>query len=163
MLIDYFAVYSAGGGTTSAAQLPPPTGGTGAYGTIQAESFSAQSGTQLEPTTDAGGGQDMGFIANGDWAQYSNVDFGSSPAHQFSARVASGAAAGVSGLVEVRLDSRSNAPIGSFAIANTGGWQSWRTVPANLSAVTGVHTVFLTFTSGQPADFVNVNWFTFAH
>ena len=105
----------------------------------------------------------MGFIANGDWAQYANVDFGSSPAHQISARVASGAAAGVSGLVEVRLDSRSNAPIGSFAIANTGGWQSWRTVPANLSAVTGVHTVFLTFTSGQPADFVNVNWFTFAH
>ena len=162
MLIDYFAVYSAGGGTTSPPP-PPPTGGTGAYGTIQAESFSAQSGTQLEPTTDAGGGQDMGFIANGDWAQYSNVDFGSSPAHQFSARVASGAAAGVSGLVEVRLDSRSNAPIGSFAIANTGGWQSWRTVPANISAVTGVHTVFLTFTSGQPADFVNVNWFTFAH
>ena len=163
MLIDYFAVYSAGGGTTSPPPPPPPTGGTGAYGTIQAESFSAQSGTQLEPTTDAGGGQDMGFIANGDWAQYSNVDFGSSPAHQFSARVASGASAGVSGLVEVRLDSRSNAPISSFAIANTGGWQSWRTVPANLSAVTGVHTVFLTFTSGQPADFVNVNWFTFAH
>jgi len=162
MLIDYFAVYSAGGGTTSPPP-PPPTGGTGAYGTIQAESFSAQSGTQLEPTADAGGGQDMGFIANGDWAQYANVDFGSSPAHQFSARVASGAAAGVSGLVEVRLDSRSNAPIGSFAIANTGGWQSWRTVPANISAVTGVHTVFLTFTSGQPADFVNVNWFTFAH
>jgi beta-glucanase (GH16 family) len=163
MLIDYFAVYSAGGGTTSPPPPPPPTGGTGAYGTIQAESFSAQSGTQLEQTADAGGGQDMGFIANGDWAQYANVDFGSSPAHQFSARVASGAAAGVSGLVEVRLDSRSNAPIGSFAIANTGGWQSWRTVPANISAVTGVHTVFLTFTSGQPADFVNVNWFTFAH
>jgi carbohydrate binding protein with CBM6 domain len=72
----------------------------------------------------------MGFIANGDWAQYANVDFGSSPAHQISARVASGAAAGVSGLVEVRLDSRSNAPIGSFAIANTGGWQSWRSPDA---------------------------------
>ena len=97
-----------------------------------------------ETTTDAGGGQDMGFIANGDWAQYANVDFGSTAAHQFSARVASGAAGGVSGLVEVRLDSRTNAPIGSFAIANTGGWQSWRTVPANISAVTGVHTVFLT-------------------
>jgi hypothetical protein len=24
-----------------------------------------------------------------------------------------------------------------------------------------VHTVYLTFASGQPADFVNVNWFTF--
>src|SRR4029078_902825 len=98
MLIDYFAVYSAGGAPPSPPPPPPPTGGTGAYGTIQAESFSAQSGTQLEPTTDAGGGQDMGFIANGDWAQYSNVDFGSSPAHQFSARVASGAAAGLGGL-----------------------------------------------------------------
>ena len=163
MLIDYFAVYSAGGGTTSPPPPPPPTGGTGAYGTIQAESFSAQSGTQLEPTTDAGGGQDMGFIANGDWAQYSNVDFGSSPAHQFSARVASGAAAGVSGLVEVRLDSRSNAPIGSFAIANTGGWQSWRTVPANLSAVTGVHTVFLTFARDGDGEFLNINWLQFAH
>jgi beta-glucanase (GH16 family) len=164
MLVDYVAIYSAGGGSTSPPPPPPPPGGgTGAYGTIQAESFSAQSGTQLEATTDAGGGQNMGFIANGDWAQYNGVDFGSSPAHQFTARVASGAAAGVSGLVEVRLDSRANAPIGSFAIANTGGWQSWRSVPANISAVTGVHTVFLTFTSGQPADFVNVNWFTFAH
>ncbi len=159
MLVDYVAVYSAGGGT----QPPPPPPGTGAYGTLQAESFSAQSGTQLEATTDAGGGQDMGFIANGDSASYANVDFGSTAAHQFSARVASGAAGGVSGLVEVRLDSRANPPIGSFAIANTGGWQSWRTVPANVSAVTGVHTVFLTFSSGQPADFVNVNWFTFAH
>jgi hypothetical protein len=77
--------------------------------------------------------------------------------------VASGAASGVSGLVEVRLDSRSNAPIGSFAVGNTGGWQSWRTVPANISDVTGTHDVYLTFTSGQPSDFVNVNWFTFGH
>ncbi|HCT76875.1 MAG TPA: 1,3-beta-glucanase, partial [Micromonosporaceae bacterium] len=42
------------------------------------------------------------------------------------------------------------------AIANTGGWQSWRTVPGNVGGVTGTHTVYLTFNSGQPADFVNV-------
>jgi hypothetical protein len=59
MLVDYVAVYSAGGGTTSPPPPPPPGGGTGAYGTIQAESFSAQSGTQLEATTDVGGGQNM--------------------------------------------------------------------------------------------------------
>ena len=114
-------------------------------------------------TTDAGGGQDIGFIANGDWASYPGIDFSATPASQFMAPVASGAGAGVSGLVQVRLDSLGSAPIGSFAIANTGGWQSWRTVPANLSAVTGVHNVYLTFSSGQPADFVNVNWFTFGH
>lgn len=168
MLVDYVAVYSSGGGTPPTTPpvttTPPPTGGGGsAYGTIQAESYAQTGGVQKEATTDTGGGQDIGWIANGDWAAYPGIDFGSTPARQFSARVASGAAGGVSGLVEVRLDSRTAAPVGSFAIANTGGWQSWRTVPANISGVTGVHTVYLTFTSGQPAEYVNVNWFTFAH
>lgn len=159
MLVDYVAVYTSGGGSTT----PPPPGGIDAYSTIQAEKYNAQSGTQTETCTDSGGGQDVGWVANGDWLQFNNVNFGSTAAHQFSARVASGAAGGVSGLVEVRLDSRSNPPIGSFAVANTGGWQSWRTIPANISGVTGTHTVFLTFTSGQPADYLNLNWFTFGH
>ncbi|GAA3210238.1 glycoside hydrolase family 16 protein [Streptomyces thermocoprophilus] len=162
MVVDYVQVLrsggSDGGGTT-----PPPTGNRDAYSPIQAESYDSQSGTITEATSDSGGGQNIGAIANGDWALYKGVDFGSTPARQFYARVASGAGAGVSGLVEVRLDSRSNAPIGSFALANTGGWQSWRTVPANISSVTGTHDVYLTFTSGQPADFVNVNWFDFGH
>jgi hypothetical protein len=163
MVIDYVAVSTRGGGgdPTTPPTTPPP-GGVSAYSTIQAESFSQQGGTGVETTTDSGGGQNLMQIGNGDWALYRGVNFGSSAARQFVARVASGAAGGVSGLVEVRLDSRSNPPIGSFAIANTGGWQSWRTVPANISSVTGVHDVYLTFTSGQPADFVNVNWFTFS-
>ncbi|WP_410562588.1 glycoside hydrolase family 16 protein [Amycolatopsis sp. cmx-4-61] len=169
MVVDYVTVTTrgGGGGTTPPTTTPPttttPGGGTSAYSTIQAESFSQQSGVFTEATSDTGGGQDIGALANGDWALYGGVDFGSSAATNFQARVASGAAAGVSGLIEVRLDSRSNAPIGSFAVGNTGGWQSWRTVPANIGAVTGVHNVYLTFTSGQPADFVNLNWFTFVH
>jgi hypothetical protein len=75
--------------------------------------------------------------------------------------VASGIAGGASGLVEVRLDTLTATPVGSFALANTGGRQTWQTVPTNISAVTGTHTVYLTFTSGQSADFVNLNWFTF--
>ncbi|WP_329439964.1 glycoside hydrolase family 16 protein [Streptomyces canus] len=159
MTVDYVQVLSASGSGTT----PPPTGGVDAYGTIQAESYNSQSGVNAEATTDTGGGQDLGSLANGDWALYQNVNFGSTAANQFVARVASGAAGGVSGLVEVRLDSRTATPVGSFSIANTGGWQSWRTVPANMSAVTGTHNVYLTFTSGQPADFVNVNWFNFGH
>ncbi|MEW2134580.1 glycoside hydrolase family 16 protein [Streptomyces sp. NPDC005435] len=160
MTVDYVQVLQAGGGGTT----PPPSGGSrDAYGTIQAESYDSQSGTTTESTTDTGGGQDLGYVSNGDWALYKGVDFGSTPATQFKARVASGAPDGVSGLVEVRVDSRSNAPVGSFAVGNTGGWQTWRTVPANISSVTGKHDVYLTFTSGQPADFVNVNWFGFAH
>jgi beta-glucanase (GH16 family) len=162
MVVDYVAVTSRGGGTTPPPTTPPPTGSS-AYSTIQAESSSQQSGTGVETTTDTGGGQNLMQVGNGDWALYRGLDFGSTAATQFVGRVASGAAGGVSGLVEVRLDSRSNAPIGSFAVANTGGWQSWRSVPANISAVTGVHDVYITFTSGQPADFVNLNWFTFGH
>ncbi|MCL6538588.1 MAG: carbohydrate-binding protein [Acidothermus sp.] len=154
MSIDWVAVYqsggSSGGGTVSATS------------TIQAENYSAQSGTQTETTTDTGGGLDVGWIGNGDWLQYNNVDFGSTALTQFKARVASGAAAGVSGLVEVHLDSLTNPSIGSFSISNTGGWQSWTTVPANITATTGVHTVYLKFVTGSGQDFVNVNWFTFS-
>jgi hypothetical protein len=142
---------------------PPPGGGGNAYGTLQAENFQQQNGVIVEGTTDTGGGQNIGAVNNGNWTRYNGINFGSTPARQFSARVASGAGGSVSGLVELRLDSPTGAVLGSFAIANTGGWQSWRTVPANISPVTGTHDVYLTFTSGQPADFVNVNWFTFAH
>jgi hypothetical protein len=167
MVVDYVAAWTrAGSGNpppTTTTTTPGGGGGGSAYTTLQAENFQQQSGLIVEATTDTGGGQDIGAAANGDWARYNGIDFGSSPANQFTARAASGAGGGVSGLVEVRLDSVTNAPIGSFAIANTGGWQSWRTVPANISPTTGRHDVFITFTSGQPADFVNLNWFTFGH
>ncbi|MGW7545346.1 glycoside hydrolase family 16 protein [Streptomyces sp. NPDC054770] len=159
MVVDYVQVLQASGsGTTT-----PPTGNRDAYSAIQAESYDSQSGVTAETTTDTGGGQDIGYVANGDWALYKGVNFGSTAATQFYARVASGAASGVSGQVQVRLDSPSNSPIGSFSVANTGGWQTWTTVPANISSVTGTHDVYLTFSSGQSADFVNVNWFDFGH
>ncbi|WP_246265292.1 glycoside hydrolase family 16 protein [Acrocarpospora pleiomorpha] len=164
MVVDYVAVWQSGTTTppTSPSPSPPPGGGVDARSTIQAEAYQAQQGTIRETTTDSGGGQNVGAIANGDWLRFDGVRFGSTAATQFRARVASGAAGGVSGLVQVRLDSLTGPVIGDFALANTGGWQSWRTVPANITPVTGTHTVYLTFTSGQPADFVNVNWFTFS-
>jgi len=162
-----------GGGTASAGSSPTasasPTatsgGGGGstvsAYSQIAASSYSANNGTQTETTSDTGGGTDVGWIDNGCWLAYDNVAFGTTGAGQFIARVASGAAAGISGLIEVALDSPTATPVGSFAIGSTGGWQAWETVPANISTVTGTHTVYLVFSSGQPADFVNVHWFSF--
>jgi hypothetical protein len=147
----------AGSGST-----PPPSGGTGAYSTIQAESYSAQSGTQTESCTDTGGGQDVGYVSNGDWLKYQAVDFGSTSPLQFVARLASGAPAGVSGAIQVRIDSAGGTKIAEIDYGSSGGWQNWQTVPANVTTrVTGVHDVYLTFASGSTADFVNVNWFTF--
>jgi hypothetical protein len=134
-----------------------------AYTTIQASSFSAQSGTQTESCSDTGGGLDVGWISSGDWLAYRGVDFGTASPARVLARLASGAASGVSGAVQVRLDSTSGPLLAEIDIANTGGWQSWQTVPMNLGrAATGVHDVYLTFSSGSGADFVNVHWFTFS-
>jgi hypothetical protein len=138
------------------------SGTTSARSTIAASDYTAENDTGTETTSDTGGGLDVGWIQNGSWLQYDDIDFSSNPCTQFTARVASGAATGIGGLVEVRLDSLSNAAIGSFSIASTGGWQDWETVPANISSTTGVHTVYLAFVSGQSADFVNVHWFTFS-
>lgn len=133
-----------------------------AYSIIYAATFTSNNGTQTQPTTDIGGGRNVGWIHNGEWLGYSAIDFGGKGATQFIARVASGAASGISGLVQVALDSPTAKPVGSFAIANTGGWQSWTTTPANISTITGMHSVYLTFASGQSADFVNIHWFTFS-
>ncbi|MFR0357440.1 beta-1,3-glucanase family protein [Streptomyces sediminimaris] len=140
------------------------SGGSGtvsAYSTIQAESYAAQSGTSTESCSDSGGGSDVGYISNGDWLKFASVDFGSASPNQFKARLASGAAAGVSGAVQVRLDSTGGTKIAEIDFANNGGWQNWQTVPANIVAsATGVHDVYLVF-SGSSSDFTNINWFTF--
>ncbi|QBI54903.1 glycoside hydrolase family 16 protein [Streptomonospora litoralis] len=167
MVVDYVSVWETGSGGGGTPTDPPGDGGDDGGGvdarsTIQGEDYQAQTGTALETTSDTGGGQNVAQIGDGDRLRFDDVEFGTTAAGQFKARVASGAAAGVSGLVEVRLDSATAAPVASFAVADTGGWQSWRTVPANMSAVTGTHDVYITFSSGQPADFVNLNWFTFS-
>jgi len=147
--------FGTGGGSTGG-------GGGSATSTTQAEAYNAQSGTQTEACSDTGGGQDVGYLSNGDWLRYDNVNFGSTGLHTFNGRAASGAPAGVSGIVEVHLDSLTNPAIGSFAIASTGGWQAWRTVPAAISTTTGSHTVYLKFVTGSGQDFLNLNWFNFS-
>ncbi|MEV4709399.1 glycoside hydrolase family 16 protein [Actinoplanes sp. NPDC049316] len=164
LVIDHVAV--------SRREAPPPPstpppgtptnpGPRDAYARIEGESADEQHGTRTEACADLDDGLDVTALNNGDWLRFDNVDFDPGPATQLYARLASGAPPGVSGLLQIRLDDRNAAPAASLAIADTGGWQSWRTVPANLSGVTGRHTVYVTLTSGQPADYVNLNWISF--
>jgi beta-glucanase (GH16 family) len=162
MLVDYVRVYTSGGGTGEPTDPPttddptdPPGEQRDAYAAIEATSFDASS-SGLNSGSDA-----IGPLGNGDWVRFDDVNFGSSSPLDFVARVASGAGGGVSGLVEVRVDSATASPIGSFSVANTGGWTAWKNVPGNVTATTGVHDVYLTFTSGQPQDFVSVDQFHF--
>jgi beta-glucosidase len=131
-----------------------------AYQQIQSESFTTQSGTQNETTTDTGGGLDVGYITAGDWVGYGNLDFGSGAA-SVTTRLASGA--NVTGTIQYRLDSTTGPIVASVPVSNTGGWQTWTSQTTNLTgAATGVHALFATFTSSAAADLVNLNWFQFA-
>ncbi len=169
MSVGYVAVYqtsgSGGGG-----------GGGGGGGTsctttatsdISADCFTGSQGTVGVTSTgdsDPSGvdSNQVAQLANGDYLKYAGVNFGSGST-QFDARVASGAAGGVSGLVEVVLDNPANTPVGSFAVGNTGGWSTWKTIPANISAVTGTHDVYLEFSSGASGNppFVSLHYFNF--
>jgi carbohydrate binding protein with CBM6 domain len=181
MSVGYVAVYRTSGGSPSPSPTPTrtptptpsptPTGRqctTTATADISADCYSGSQGS-ISVTAAAGDtnppgvdGNQAAQLANGDYLAYPGINFGSGSS-QFDARVASGAAGGVSGLVEVVLDNPSNAPIGSFAVANTGGWSSWRTVPANITKVTGTHTVYLEFSSGASGNppYVSLHYFNF--
>lgn len=132
------------------------------YNVIGAAYYDGQQGTQLERCTDAGCGQNVGWIATGDHLYYEGVDFGGTPPASVTTRVASGAP--VTGTIQYRLDSPSGPVVASTPISNTGGWQNWtsRTV-ALTGQPTGVHRLYLVFTGPTSSDFVNVNWFQFAH
>jgi Carbohydrate binding module (family 6) len=180
MSVGYVAVYETGGTSTSspspsASATPSPTPSTTgaecqttATADISADCYSASNGgisvTGATGDSSPSGvdGNQAAELSNGDWLEYPGINFGSGSS-QFDARVASGAAGGVSGLVEVVLDSPSNTPVGSFAVGNTGGWSSWETIPANISEVTGTHTVYLEFVSGASGDppFVSLHYFNF--
>jgi hypothetical protein len=174
MSVGYVAVYQTSGSTPTPtpSPSPTPTGSkqctTTATADISADCYTGSAGS-ISVTSATGDANPAGVdgnqaaqLASGDYLEYPGINFGTGSS-QFDARVASGAAGGVSGLVEVVLDNPSNAPVGSFAIANTGGWTSWRTVPANISKVTGTHNVYLEFNSGASGDppYVSLHYFNF--
>ncbi len=81
----------------------------------------------VEATTDAGAGHNIGWTAAGEWMEYT-VNVTAAGKYDFKARVAA-MAAGKSFHIELN-----NANItGAIAVPNTAGWQIWQTV-----TVTGI-------------------------
>ena len=176
MSVAYVAAYETTGASSSPSPSPspstsPPTGTsctTTAPSDISADCYNGTKGTiSVEAASGDSNpsgvdGNQVAQLSNGDYLEYNNINFGSGSS-QFDARVASGASPGVSGLVEVVLDNPSNTPVGSFAVASTGGWSTWKTIPANISKVTGTHNVYLEFSSGAGGNppYVSLHYFNF--
>lgn len=150
---------------TEPSSAPPTTEAAGpgldAYSVLQAEAASGQQGTDVQDTEDEGGGQNVGWIGNGDWLRFDDVDFGDSPATGFAARIASDAGDDVHGRIEIRVDSPANPPVGTLATGDTDGWQNWTSQKTEISKTTGRHTVFLVFAGDNGDEFVNINYFAF--
>lgn len=103
----------------------------------------------IQGTTDTGGGYNVGWIANGEWLEYT-VNVASSGTYNLAARVAS---ASTGGTLHVEVDGVN--VTGAISFAATGGWQAWTTVTANnISLTAGTHIVRLAMDSSG----FNVNW-----
>jgi glucosylceramidase len=122
---------------------------------IQASSYSDEFGLETETSTDSGGGYDVGFADNGDWARYRNVNFGSGVS-SVSLRTAS---AGAGGTLEFHLDGVNGTLVGAATIPVTGGWQTWTTISSAISGASGTHDLYLVFKGTTSIG--NLNWFKF--
>jgi len=134
--------------------LIPPTPPRSAYSQIEAEDYDTQSGIDTESCSE--GGQNIGWIEDGDYLVYENIDFGGG-AVSFDARVASDTSGGN---IELYLDSLTGTQIGTCAVPYTGGWQAWETHSCPVSGADGIHDLYLKFTGGS-GYLLNVNWCQF--
>lgn len=141
MHVDYVRVYQDGGGNPN--PNPQPF-------TIQAERYNAMAGVQIEPCTDAGGGQNVGWIDANDWMAYFNVNFPNSGNYRVEYRVAS-----LNGGGRLSLDLNAGSMVlGALDIPNTGGWQNWTTISHTVPINAGTYNLGVF----APAGGWNLNW-----
>jgi len=137
-----------------------------AYSLIEAENFSAKSGTSLKTEESPDGGKSIGGTNDGQYLVYNNIDFGSGAngATKFSARIAVKGSNG-GGNIEVRLDSPTGALAGTLTVAATApdNWNVFQTQSTDITNVTGVHDIYLVLKVASGKLYVaNINWFQFS-
>jgi hypothetical protein len=107
----------------------------------------------------AGGGEDIGYIQDGDWWSIQPAAVANISAIRL--RTASQTAGGVA---EVRWNSPTGRLLGSATVPGTGGWQSYTDVTVTLnSPPTGSGTLYFVARdpAGAPGYLFNVNWMDF--
>ena len=126
-----------------------------AFQKIEAESFSAQHEVQNEICAE--GGQNVGYINNGDWVRYTRIDFadGVKGVEVRTACLATG------GTIEFFLDGPEGVKLAELPVPVTGNWQKWQTITAATGSAAGIHDVFLKFSGPGGGYLFNINWLQF--
>jgi uncharacterized delta-60 repeat protein len=124
-----------------------PTNEGGQYRTSEA--------VDIEKTTDAGGGYDVGWTNSGEWLQYTVHNPGDHFFFQLDARVANYGAGGSFHVTEDGADIT-----GTLAIPDTGGFQNYTDVYRNyISIPAGDHVFRIVFDGQSQYGYSgNVNW-----
>jgi hypothetical protein len=132
--------------------------------TITASDYSASNSVATQPTSDTGGGDNVGWINSSSWLEYGTVDFGTGLTGQVEVRVASAVSGTDIGTIQFELGSPTATPFATVEVNGTGGWQNWATTaPVATSPVpSGTQTLYVTFTTSTDGNFLNVNWFQFS-
>jgi hypothetical protein len=169
--LNYLQLTTGSGGGSST-----PYGGTPAPvpGTIQAENFDdggsgvawsdtsvtndggqyRSTNVDVETTSDAGGGYDVGWIFAGEWLKYT-VNVTAAGSYDLAFRVAS---AGNGGTFHLEVNGTN--VTGPMTVPNTGGWQTWTSITkTGVSLSAGTQVWRLVFdTNGATTAVGNLNY-----
>jgi hypothetical protein len=168
--LHVFAIATSGGGAEG------PYGGTAAAvpGTVEAANYDTggqrvaynvtssngtansyrPDGVDLEATSDAGGGDDLGWTATGQWFKYT-VNVATAGTYTVSLRFAS--PSGVTDALHIASSAGTNLS-GAINAPDTGGWQTWATTTATVTLPAGQQTL----TVDQDNGGWNLHYLSFA-
>ena len=124
-------------------QIQPPLGEV----FIEAEDYDVLSGIDLEDTGDVGGGQNIGWIDQGDFIEYT-VNVPSTGEYLIEYRLA--------GLWDSEgFENRiGDVLVDTQAMDSTGDWQNWVTQSAVIDLIAGEQIMRFDFIGGP----MNINW-----
>ncbi len=152
--LNWFELSTVGGGNATPEPqpaTPTPAPVDAEVFRVEAEDFTAMDGLELEDTEDTGGGQNIGYIDEGDTFEY-DVILPVAGSYEVSVRVASD----IDGGASFEIYDGNEQSMGVVDVPSTGGWQTWETVQTVLDLEENNKLRMVALSDG-----FNVNWFEF--
>lgn len=123
-------------------------------GKVEAENYANMSGVEKQTTTDADGGENVAYIDQNDWMDYS-VKTSASGTFNVTFRLASSSTTGS----QFQVRNSSGTALATVTVPYTGGFQVWKSVTVPVKLVSGTQTLRLYSTN---AARWNINYMSFA-
>lgn len=126
-------------------------------GIIEAENYDTQFGLVRSSTSDTGGGQELGYLDNNDYATYA-VRVESEGAYKVKSRVAT-AYDDAQFLLELEKSDGLIYHVALVEPSNTGSWSTWKTIEQQANLPEGNYTLKMTSLNSA----TNLNWYEFEY